>query len=123
MPEPNPIGPALVGFKTGAALYIASTQLSKLFGLEGVTGNFFERVAHVAAALPQTHVPSLAIGLAAIMLFMVFERAFPGRPTTLVVVVAAIAAVTFFRFDEIGIKVVGDLPSGLPDINLPGIPR
>src|SRR5262245_23427148 len=36
--------PVLVGFKTGAALYIASTQLPKLFGLEGVTGNFFERV-------------------------------------------------------------------------------
>src|SRR5262245_47094017 len=36
--------PILVGFKTGAALYIASTQLPKLFGIEGVTGNFFERV-------------------------------------------------------------------------------
>src|SRR5262252_6255201 len=63
--------PILVGFKTGAALYIASTQLPKLFGLEGVTGNFFERVVHVATALPETHVPSLLIGLAAIMLFMV----------------------------------------------------
>src|SRR3984893_12466259 len=31
----------LVGFKTGAALYIASTQLPKLFGIEGVSGNFF----------------------------------------------------------------------------------
>jgi sulfate permease, SulP family len=33
--------PVLIGFKTGAALYIASTQLPKLFGLEGATGNFF----------------------------------------------------------------------------------
>lgn len=31
----------LVGFKTGAALYIASTQLPKLFGIEGVSGDFF----------------------------------------------------------------------------------
>ena len=37
--------PVLIGFKTGAALYIASTQLPKLFGLEGATGNFFSRVA------------------------------------------------------------------------------
>ena len=51
--------PVLIGFKTGAALYIASTQLPKLFGLEGATGNFFSRVAHVAVSLPETHVPSL----------------------------------------------------------------
>src|SRR5258708_28392947 len=48
--------PVLIGFKTGAALYIASTQLPKLFGVEGVTGNFFERVSHVVVSLPQTHV-------------------------------------------------------------------
>jgi sulfate permease, SulP family len=113
--------PVLVGFKTGAALYIASTQLPKLFGLEGVTGDFFERIAHVVISLPQTHVPSLLIGVAAIALFIGFERALPGRPTTLVVVVAAVAVMTIFRFGDIGIKIVGDLPSGLPDIGLPNI--
>jgi SulP family sulfate permease len=35
--------PVLIGFNAGAALYIASTQLPKLFGLEGATGNFFAR--------------------------------------------------------------------------------
>jgi SulP family sulfate permease len=113
--------PVLVGFKTGAALYIASTQLPKLFGLEGVTGNFFERIAHVVISLPQTHFPSLLIGVAAIALFIGFERALPGRPTTLVVVVAAVAMMTIFRLGETGIKIVGDLPSGLPDIGLPNI--
>jgi MFS superfamily sulfate permease-like transporter len=77
--------PVLIGFKTGAALYIASTQLPKLFGVEGVTGNFFERVSHVVISLPQTHVASLLFGLAAIVLFMAFERLLPGRPTTLIV--------------------------------------
>src|SRR5436190_3316056 len=56
--------PVLIGFKTGAALYIASTQLPKLFGIEGITGNFFERVWHVIASLPETHVVSLLVGLA-----------------------------------------------------------
>jgi high affinity sulfate transporter 1 len=113
--------PVLVGFKTGAAFYIASTQLPKLFGLEGVSGNFFERVGHVVVSLPETHVPSLLMGLAAIALFMVFERALPGRPTTLVVVVAAIAVMFIFRLGEAGIKIVGDLPSGLPEVGLPHI--
>jgi MFS superfamily sulfate permease-like transporter len=113
--------PVLTGFKTGAALYIASTQLPKLFGLEGVTGNFFERVGHVVASLPQAHVPSLLFGLAAIALFVLFERLLPGRPTTLVVVIAAIAVMTAFGLSQTGIKIVGDLPSGLPEISLPNI--
>jgi high affinity sulfate transporter 1 len=113
--------PVLIGFKTGAALYIASTQLPKLFGVEGVTGNFFERVSHIVVSLPESHVPSLLFGLAAIVLFMVFERLLPGRPTTLIVVVAAIAVMTVFGLSKIGIKIVGNLPSGLPEISLPNI--
>jgi sulfate permease, SulP family len=113
--------PVLIGFKTGAALYIASTQLPKLFGLEGVTGNFFERVGHVVASLPQAHVPSLLFGLAAIALFVLFERLLPGRPTTLVVVITAVAVMTVFGLSKTGIKIVGDLPSGLPEISLPNI--
>jgi sulfate permease, SulP family len=113
--------PVLVGFKTGAALYIASTQLPKLFGIEGVSGNFFERLAHVASHLPATHVPSLIFGLAAIALFMTLERVFPGRPTTLVVVAAAIGTVSAFGMAEKGIKVVGELPIGMPKIGVPNI--
>src|SRR5215831_2161990 len=75
--------PILIGFKTGAALYIASTQLPKLFGIAGVSGNFFERVLHVVSSLPQTHILSLIVGLAAIALFIAFERTFPGRPIAL----------------------------------------
>src|SRR5262245_6954479 len=113
--------PILIGFKTGAALYIASTQLPKLFGIEGVSGNFFERVWHVLASVPEFHVPSVLMGLAAIALFVMFEKALPGRPTTLVVVVAAIAVMAIFSLADIGIKIVGELPSGLPGISLPGI--
>jgi SulP family sulfate permease len=44
--------PVLVGFKTGAAFYIASTQLPKLFGIEGVSGNFFTRIWQCRAHTP-----------------------------------------------------------------------
>src|SRR5688572_20999440 len=33
----------LIGFKAGVALYLASTQLPKLFGIQGAHGNFWER--------------------------------------------------------------------------------
>ncbi|HEX7792669.1 MAG TPA: SulP family inorganic anion transporter [Afipia sp.] len=111
----------LIGFKTGAALYIASTQLPKLFGIEGITGNVFERFAHVAMSLHETHVISLVAGLAAIALFVAFERIFPGRPTTLFVVVVAIAMMSAFGLADTGIKIVGDIPTGLPAISVPAI--
>ena len=52
----------LSGFKIGAALVIASTQLPKLFGLAAVGDGFFERMIHLAGDLPATHLPSLAVG-------------------------------------------------------------
>ena len=36
----------LVGFKCGVALYLASTQLPKLFGFKGAHGDFWERSGH-----------------------------------------------------------------------------
>lgn len=113
--------PVLVGFKTGAAFYIASTQLPKLFGVEGVSGNFFERVFHVVVSLPHTHLASCAIGFAAIASFVALNRLLPGRPTTLIVVVAAIAVVTVSGLGEAGVKIVGEIPRGLPPIGLPHI--
>jgi MFS superfamily sulfate permease-like transporter len=71
--------------------------------------------------LPETHIPSLLVGVAAIGLFVTFERVFPGRPTTLIVVGAAVSVMTIFGLDAVGIKIVGDLPSGLPQISLPDI--
>jgi high affinity sulfate transporter 1 len=111
----------LVGFKSGAALYIASTQLPKLFGVEGAKGNFFERLYHLGLALPDTHLASLALGVAAVALFLLFERALPGRPTTLVVVLAALGVTIVFHLADHGVHVVGALPSGLPPVGLPQI--
>jgi sulfate permease, SulP family len=113
--------PILIGFKTGAALYIASTQLPKLFGIEGITGNFFERIGHVLLSLHETHVPSLVFGLLAIAMLVILARIFPGRPTMLVVVAAAILAMGMFGLSDKGIKIVGELPTGLPDITVPKI--
>src|SRR3954463_12877500 len=109
----------ITGFKTGAAIYIASTQLPKLFGIEGVSGSFFERVAHIASSLPQTHMPSLVVGVGAIVLFLVLERLLPGRPTTLLVVAVAIVATKLLGLDRFGIHIVGELPTGLPAVGLP----
>src|SRR5262249_36231745 len=42
----------LTGFKAGAALVIASTQLPKLFGVRGGGDDFFERMARLVQQMP-----------------------------------------------------------------------
>jgi len=111
----------VTGFKTGAAFYIASTQLPKLFGIEGVSGNFFDRIYHVALSLPHAHMPSLTVGLSAIVLFVILERSLPGRPTTLIVVAAVMLAAHFLKLDRLGVHMVGELPTGLPAVGIPDI--
>src|SRR5215208_5168355 len=44
----------LVGFKCGVALYMASTQLPKLFGFKGTHGDFWERIGHFFSHLGET---------------------------------------------------------------------
>src|SRR4249920_1874794 len=63
----------LLGFKAGAALTIAMTQLPKLFGVKGGGEDFFERVAILAGQLPDTNVAVFLFGLAALALLLAGE--------------------------------------------------
>src|SRR5215469_10256050 len=108
----------LLGFKAGAALTIAMTQLPKLFGIHGGSGNFFERAWSFATQLPQTQFPVLAFGLAAIASLAIGERYLRGRPVSLVVVAASIAVMSFTPLAQLGVKTVAALPAGLPHVSL-----
>jgi high affinity sulfate transporter 1 len=111
----------LLGFKAGAAITIAMTQLPKLLGVPGGCASFFERVAILARQLGQTSLAVLGFGLAAIALLVAGERFFPGRPVALVVVALSIVLLTVTPLVELGFKTVGLIPSGLPALDLPGL--
>ena len=111
----------LLGFKAGAALTIAMTQLPKLFGVKGGGEHFFERVWTLGTQLPDTNVAVLLFGLAAIAFLVAGERLFPGRPIALLVVIAAIVALSVTPLAQQGFKTVGALPAGLPDFALPSL--
>src|SRR2546421_10541272 len=54
----------MVGFKCGVALFLASTQLPKLFGIHGAHGNFWVNAGNFFKHLDQTNLTSLTIGAA-----------------------------------------------------------
>ncbi|QDU23527.1 SulP family inorganic anion transporter [Urbifossiella limnaea] len=105
----------LTGFKAGAALVIASTQLPKLFGVDGGGGDFFHRIGHLVRQLPDTNLPTLGVGVAALAALAVGGKFLPGRPVALGVVVLALVAASLVPVEQQGVKVVGRLTPGLPD--------
>ena len=111
----------LVGFSSGAALYIASTQLGKLFGIHGSSGEFFERIRYILEHLNETNVPTLVLGLAGIVILFVMEEKLPRWPSALIVVLASIALMSFTNLAERGVAITGAIPSGLPTPKIPAL--
>ena len=111
----------LVGFKAGAGLTIAMTQLPSLFGVKGGGHNFFERAFLLAGQLTQIQTLVLAIGLIAILLIVFGERLLPGKPVALAVVGLAIAAATLLGLPAQGVPTTGEIPSGLPTLAGPAL--
>ena len=111
----------LLGFKAGAALTIALTQLPKLFGVQGGGHNFFESLVALGSQLPNTNLAVLGFGLAALALLLLGEKFLPGRPVALFVVIVSIVVLSSTSLIDLGFKVVGTLPQGLPEFSLPGL--
>lgn len=111
----------LVGFKAGAALTIAMTQLPSLLGVAGGGHNFFERAALLAGQLGQTDYLVLALGIVAIMLLVLGERMLPGRPVALAVVALSIVAASVLGLPALGVATTGEIPAGLPTLGGPAL--
>jgi len=110
----------LTGFKAGAALVIASTQLPKLFGVQGGGDDFFERIIRLVQQMPEANLLTLAVGAGALLVLLLGERFLPGRPVALGAVMLAILVASLARIDQHGVKVVGELPAGLPHFGVAG---
>ena len=80
----------MTGFKCGVALFLASTQLPKLFGIHGAHGDFFENAGAFLAHLGDTNLVALAVGGVALAILILGKVFCPSRPVALFVVVGAI---------------------------------
>jgi SulP family sulfate permease len=109
----------LLGFKAGAALVIASTQLPKLFGIKGAGDNFIQRIWYLLNHLGETNLAVLIFGIAALLLLILGNHYFKGKPVSLIIVIVSILLVTFSGLKGLGITVVGEIPKGLPPLKWP----
>jgi high affinity sulfate transporter 1 len=111
----------LVGFKAGAAVTIAITQLPALIGTQGGGQNSFERVIALAGQIVQINYLTFAVGIAALILLKSGERLLPGKPVALFVVALSILVVNSFDLAAFGVATTGHIPSGLPTLQGPAL--
>ena len=115
--------PVIVGFTNAAALFIGLTQVSKIFGIAmpgGASDHFLTvRILGVIENLGETHPETLAMGIASFAIMIGLKRYAPKIPAVLVAVVATTVVSYSIGFEQMGGKVVGTIPEGLPGFAMP----
>ena len=113
--------PILTGYIAATALIIIVSQLGKIFGIDIVSDDFFAQILELITKLDQTHLLTLAVGLVTILGIIVLRRYAHRVPAPLVAVIVAIILSSLFNLEELGVAVVGQIPSGLPSFQVPQV--
>ncbi len=114
--------PIVIGFTNGIALLIASTQIRDFFGLkvDKLPGEFIERMESMIEHASTFSVEETLVGVASLMVILLFTKFVPKVPGTIVALFGATIAVTLLNLNvqTIGTK-FGGIPSGLPALHIP----
>ncbi len=114
--------PVIVGFTNAAALVIGLSQLSKIFGVTmpgNASDHFLGRIWGVLEQVGDTHILTLVMALAALAIMLGLKKYSPKAPGVLIAVASAIVISWLFGFEEKGGAVVGHIPEGLPNLQVP----
>src|SRR5437762_3176892 len=111
----------MTGFKCGVALFLASTQLPKLFGFHGAHGDFWGNSSHFLKHLHETNPASVLVGGIALAVLILGKIFLKNKPVSLFVVIGGIVAASALSLGAYGVKLLGNVPEGLPAIGLPAV--
>src|SRR5215471_5289438 len=114
--------PIRYGYMNGIALTVLVSQLPKMFGISidsaGPLRNIWSITREVLGGA--TNWTTLLIGAGTFVLIRFLKR-FPRMPSLLIAVTAATLTVSVFKLEAAGVKVLGQLPQGLPSFALPWV--
>jgi high affinity sulfate transporter 1 len=111
----------MTGFKCGVALFLASTQLPKLFGFHSAHGSFWENTGFFFKRLSETNSMSLLVGAGALAVLLLGKIFLKHKPVALFVVIGGIIAASAFSLQTHGVKLIGAVPQGIPPLKLPAV--
>ncbi|MGB5457760.1 MAG: sulfate permease [Gammaproteobacteria bacterium] len=113
--------PVVIGFTNAAAIIIATSQLSKIFGVVVEKGeHHYDTIWRVVvAAATETHILTLGMGLLAIAIMALMKKFTPRLPNVLTAVVVTTVLSYVIGYEGQGGKVVATVPAG---VTMPGVP-
>ena len=111
----------MTGFKSGVALFLASTQLPKLFGFHGAHGSFWENTGFFLKHLNETNSMSILVGGIALALLVLGKIFFNHKPVALLVVIGGIAAASMLSLETRGVNLIRSVPQGIPPLRIPAV--
>jgi high affinity sulfate transporter 1 len=111
--------PVMRGFIEGLVLVTIIGQVPHLLGIDGTSGNFFEKLWSVLHHLPDVSLASALTGLLCLAAMLLLRYLAPRAPAPLIVAVVAMILVGLLGGEAAGVSVVGHLPSGLPHLTAP----
>lgn len=106
--------PVLVGYLTGIAVLMICSQLGKVTRLRIAGENPVEQALSLAEQAAGIHVPTLALAAAVFVLLVAVRAWRPHWPGPLLVMLLAAGVVALVGPDRWGLRVVGEVPAGLP---------
>ncbi|MDD3079598.1 MAG: sulfate permease [Paludibacter sp.] len=120
--------PVVVGFTSGIALTIFTTQIKDLFGLQtgALPGDFIHKWIVYGHSFNTLNWWSLAVGLLSVVIIFIMPRFSKKIPGSLVAIVLLTVIVYFLRtkFGITGIETIGDrftINASLPGVHTPDI--
>ncbi|MFH5885085.1 SulP family inorganic anion transporter [Halalkalibaculum sp. DA3122] len=111
--------PVLSGFTSAAALIIGASQFKNLLGIDLPRTNYVHEIlmgVFEKAAIIDPY--TSAIGIGAIVLIIMIRKWKPTFPSALVVVVLGTLVTAGFGLDQQGVAIVGEIPRGLPSLEI-----
>lgn len=112
--------PVISGFTSAAALIIGLSQLKHLLGVDiPRSHHVHEIIGHAIGQFGAINWVTFGLGVGGIVLIKGAKRIHKSMPGPLLAVVFGILAVWLFGLTGQDVKIVGEVPKGLPSLNVP----
>ena len=114
--------PVISGFTSSAAVIISLSQMGNLMGIEiPITQQAHVIIQSIFEHLGVVNYPTLAVGLFCLIGLFLMGRFVPRIPKSLIVVSISTVMVWAMELNVYGVKIIGAVPRGLPELHLPAI--
>lgn len=112
--------PVISGFTSAAAIIIGLSQIKHLFRINLPNAEHIQdMIVAIFQNIGDIHWITFGIGMAGIIIIKFGKKIHKSFPAPLVAVIVGIALVSGFDLTSQGVKIVGDVPSGLPSFSAP----